>query len=57
MNIKYKKKLYGRPPSHFVRLLEQVPRLLLEAVHRLLPVPDGGRKGVLAAEAVLVHSA
>jgi len=36
-----------------VAVLEKRPRLLLEAVGRLLSVPDGRRQGKLASDAVL----
>ncbi len=47
----------GGVPVDLVRLLQAVPRLLLEAVHGLLAVPDGARQGKLAPESVFIHSA
>lgn len=42
-------------PVPCVALLQGVPAALLETVHRLLPVPDRLRKGILLAQAVFVH--
>ena len=36
-------------PVMFVHLLQRVAGLLLEAVHRLLAVPDGSRQRVLSS--------
>ena len=44
-------------PVMFVHLLQRVAGLLLEAVHRLLAVPDGSRQRVLSSQPVLVHRA
>ena len=43
--------------SYLVRFLERVPRLFLEAVHRLLSVPDRPGQGELPPQPVLVHGA
>ena len=44
-------------PVMFVHLLQRVAGLLLEAVHRLLAVPDGSGQRVLPSQPVLVHRA
>ena len=47
----------SRVPVALVALLQGVPRLLLEAVHGLLSVPDRLGQGELLPEPVLVHCA
>lgn len=45
----------GRVSVVFVHFLEGVTRLLFEAIHRVLTIPNGPREGEFATQPILIH--